>query len=434
MKIRTIGIFLILIPSIAFADDSNISGWFDPPAESGKAFEFVYGKDVVIIGENLTGKLDSKHNIPVNRQLCFVDEMNQNDKRCYKQTDKIIKNWSPNNITFSIPDDLFGAGTTLVNFERYERSCTSNLLKGSQLCDDVLKWGDEKIINTYKLSPIINQVSSDVGLANSIAPDYTYEIKGTWFGTAKANVVIGYTKLPQSSILSWLPNSIKFNSGKLFGTTVRVQNGSSQSSVFDLTLQKTEGIPRTSSNVSSVNSSSSAQNLVNSKFSDVGLDSYAAKEISDLYARGIIQGYSDGTFKPSNTVNRAELLKLLIAGLHAKEDKGEKKCFPDVSDEWFSTFVCAAKRLGWVGGYSSGQFKPANTVNRAEAIKMIVSSLATNLDSSAILPIDVPEDSWFAPYVRKAVDLGIVIETSFKPTEVLTRADAAVWIYRGTSK
>lgn len=180
--------------------------------------------------------------------------------------------------------------------------------------------------------------------------------------------------------------------------------------------------------------SAEAANQNDRNFSDVSNDHYAYKEISSLFSKGVIKGYDDGTFKPEKTVNRAELLKLLIVGLQPTEDKSEKQCFPDVSDEWFSSFVCAAKRLGWVGGYASGQFKPANTVNRAEAIKMIVSSVTTDLDSSASLPNDVPTDSWFAPYVRKAVELGIVIETSFKPTEVLTRADAAIWIYRGTAK
>lgn len=432
MKIRSFAILLTLIPSIALADGTNISGWFDPQPESGKAFEFIYGKDLVIIGENLTGKLDTKQTLPANRQVCFVSELNNNDTKCYVQSDKMIKNWSSNNITFSVPEDIFGAGSVKLRFERYEKSCATIINKGGQVCDDVLKWGDDTTIGNFKLSPKINLVSKDNDPVTSIAQNSVYEIDGAWFGTGKGNIYIGTTQVKQSSIVSWLPSKIVFNSSAVVGTTLRVQSGTSQTSVFDLTQQKgaASSLSTTSSSMSSFPSSISAKE---SRFSDVKQNDYAEKEISTLYLKGIIQGYSDGTFKPSNTVNRAELLKLLIAGLHASENKGEKGCFPDVSDDWYSPFVCAAKRLGWVAGYASGEFKPASTVNRAEAIKMIVSSLTTDLDSSASLPNDVPADSWFAPYVRKAVELGIVIETSFQPTKVLTRADAAVWIYRGTN-
>lgn len=432
MKPQTIAILFMLIPSIALAD-GNISGWFDPQPEQGKLFEFKYGKDVSIIGENLTGKLDTKQSLPANMQLCFVSAINKNDLKCYGQTDKIIKNWSSNNITFEIPEDIFSGGSVKVRFERYEKSCVTGLYNRGQVCDDVLKWGDDKVIGDFNLSPIIKLVSNDQGSATSISQNSTYQIDGAWFGTGKGNIYIGNMQVKQAAITSWFPSKITFNSDALAGTTMRVQSGTAQTSVFDLSQQKNTPSSK-SALYSSSESSFSSSSAKDSGFSDVKTSDYAANEINTLYSNGIIQGYSDGTFKPRNTVNRAELLKLLIAGLHSSENKGEKGCFPDVSDDWYSPFVCAAKRLGWVAGYASGEFKPASTVNRAEAIKMIVSSLTTDLDSSASLPNDVPADSWFAPYVQKAVELGIVIETSFKPTEALTRADAAVWIYRGTIK
>ncbi|MDD4287439.1 MAG: S-layer homology domain-containing protein [Candidatus Peribacteraceae bacterium] len=169
-----------------------------------------------------------------------------------------------------------------------------------------------------------------------------------------------------------------------------------------------------------------------SPFQDVEFGDYGFEEIIALQKRGVIQGYDDATYKPQRTINRAELNKLLIAGLHSDEARNETDCFPDVKKEWFSTYVCAAKRLGWVSGYDNGTFMPSNTVNRAEAIKIVVSSLTQNFDSSVSLPNDVGESSWYAKYVRKAVELGIIIEPQFRPNESLTRAEIAVWVFRAT--
>lgn len=168
----------------------------------------------------------------------------------------------------------------------------------------------------------------------------------------------------------------------------------------------------------------------NNSFSDVPESNWAYTEIISLRSRGIIQGYEDGSYRPNNTVNRAELTKFLIAGLHAEEDKGESNCFPDVKDEWFARYVCSAKRLKWVNGYPDLTFKPANTVNRAEAMKIIISSITSDFSSTAQLPNDVTDNEWYAQYIRKAVELGIITESRFEPAKPLTRDYAAKYIYR----
>lgn len=165
-------------------------------------------------------------------------------------------------------------------------------------------------------------------------------------------------------------------------------------------------------------------------FPDVPESHRAFMEIMALRSRGILQGYPDGSFRPDKTLNRAELSKLLIAGLHAAEDKNESSCFPDVKNEWFARYVCAAKRLKWVNGYPDLTFKPANTVNRAEAIKIIISSITSDFSFREKLPDDVTVDEWYAQYVGKAVELGVITERRFEPANRLTRADAAVYIYR----
>ncbi|MFH0851669.1 MAG: S-layer homology domain-containing protein, partial [Candidatus Peregrinibacteria bacterium] len=85
-------------------------------------------------------------------------------------------------------------------------------------------------------------------------------------------------------------------------------------------------------------------------FPDVIQGYYGYTAITELARRGIISGYPDGTFKPSKNLNRAELSKILISALRPQEVRSESFCFPDVKDEWFAPYVCAAKRLGWLSG------------------------------------------------------------------------------------
>ncbi|MFH0776695.1 MAG: S-layer homology domain-containing protein [Patescibacteria group bacterium] len=112
--------------------------------------------------------------------------------------------------------------------------------------------------------------------------------------------------------------------------------------------------------------------VLESPFSDISLDSPHANAILKIAARGIISGYADGTFKPEAQINRAEFLKILVS---ATKDAGlsisGKNCFPDVGDLWFSPYVCYAKSRGWVSGYTDGTFRPSNPINRAEALKII---------------------------------------------------------------
>ncbi len=187
--------------------------------------------------------------------------------------------------------------------------------------------------------------------------------------------------------------------------------------------------PSSSSSESSIPSSSSSSQ--EQLFSDVIVGKYGYTAITDLALKGIIKGYSDGTFKPANRVNRAEFTKLLIAGTWDRSATDTASCFPDVpADQWFTPFVCMAKNLGWLKGYEDGHFRPERNITKAEGLKVVVASLGVPLESTVPLPPGVPATAWYAPYVRKAVEIGVLLETSFDGTQDATRADAAVWIYR----
>ncbi len=158
----------------------------------------------------------------------------------------------------------------------------------------------------------------------------------------------------------------------------------------------------------------------------------AQDAIDYLFAHEIIGGYPDGTFKPDRTVNRAELLKILVANDGTHPAAGDfHDCFPDVHEEWFAAYVCYAKERGWVQGYPDGTFRPDDTVNAAEAIKMILAALGLLPNrSSASSVAGIDPAAWYAPYIDTAIGYGIVVEKDFDAVRDITRGDVAGMIYR----
>ena len=93
---------------------------------------------------------------------------------------------------------------------------------------------------------------------------------------------------------------------------------------------------------------------------------WANAVISDWESKGLIKGYEDGTFKPDNSVSRAEFVTMMNNVL--KNDAEGTVSFTDVKEtDWFYQAVAAAVNAGYCKGYEDGTFKPSATISRAEA-------------------------------------------------------------------
>jgi Leucine-rich repeat (LRR) protein len=111
-----------------------------------------------------------------------------------------------------------------------------------------------------------------------------------------------------------------------------------------------------------------------SGYSDVSATRWSSPYIEAAGARGYVTGYPDGTFKPANPMTRAELATLLVrvARQLGNPELNPALTFSDVkSGAWYYNDVLTAARLGLVTGYANGTFRPDNTVTRAEAVTMI---------------------------------------------------------------
>jgi|GEM_PF-308468 len=166
-------------------------------------------------------------------------------------------------------------------------------------------------------------------------------------------------------------------------------------------------------------------------FKDVPDGYWAATPIQALATLGIISGYPDGTFRPENTLTRAELSTLLVKARGLRPAQVNTALFRDLpAKHWASGYVSNAMDLGLVQGYPDGTFQPSRKVSRAEAVTVIsrFDELTVPVQADQAPFPDVLENHWSAKYVLAAKEVGILDYLSgknFEPNRGLTRAEAA---------
>lgn len=169
-------------------------------------------------------------------------------------------------------------------------------------------------------------------------------------------------------------------------------------------------------------------------FQDIS-NHWAKKYIDKLTNDGVLSGYSATEFGPDRIVTRAELIKMAIKGFRIDVVSPiDTPPFTDVGvNVWYAPYIQAAKAHNVTSGYKDGTFKPNNSITRAEALKILFEASTLKTTSTAKAKFtDVPDSSWFKGYVYSAYTFGVVSgysETLFKPEGLVSRAEAAKIIF-----
>jgi GH43 family beta-xylosidase len=159
---------------------------------------------------------------------------------------------------------------------------------------------------------------------------------------------------------------------------------------------------------------------------------WANTNIQKLIELGAIEGYPDGTFKPNNSITRAEFVKVLVAALklQLKADKG----FADTASHWAKDYIATASAYGIVHGYSDTMFGPDDLISREQMAVMTVNAVKLAMSKDEINFIDKADvSSWAAEAVSTAKKHGIFDgypDNSFKPAGHATRAEAVTVIMK----
>lgn len=198
-----------------------------------------------------------------------------------------------------------------------------------------------------------------------------------------------------------------------------------------------------------------------SSFTDVNNGTYYKSAIDWMAQNEVINGYPDGSFGPDICVNRVELLKMLFKTLDVNIESYDANLFSDTpAGQWYTQYVIAGRARGTINGYPDGTFKPGQCVNRAEAIKMAI----LEFNNGEIPeqwgmfgnPYDIAQvtgEPWWMPYFRSAMGAssvgtehfakfnadwsGLGVDSDFAnptynfgPGESMTRKEVAEMLYR----
>ncbi|MFS0725420.1 S-layer homology domain-containing protein [Paenibacillus sp. 1P07SE] len=179
--------------------------------------------------------------------------------------------------------------------------------------------------------------------------------------------------------------------------------------------------------------------LQEKSFQDITEHHWAIAAVEVLAARGVINGMSEVSYAPALPIRRADLAMLLMDALGFSATAAGAG-FPDVADDaYYTDRVTAAARLGIITGRDDGRFDPAASITRQEMFVM----MARAMQAAGRLELgrqtsSTPFTDWsdVAPYAADATAaltaMGLIQghEGQLRPADTITRAEAAVLLYR----
>ena len=144
-----------------------------------------------------------------------------------------------------------------------------------------------------------------------------------------------------------------------------------------------------------------------SGFSDVKPGDWYNNAVSTMVNAGILNGYSDGTFKPNANITRAEFATIAARFLSNSYSLNDR--FYDTEGHWAEPYINRAAEVGWINGYSDGSFKPDKAITRAEAVTLVNAVLGRephedHLLSNMIRWPDNPKSAWYYEAIQEATN------------------------------
>lgn len=169
-------------------------------------------------------------------------------------------------------------------------------------------------------------------------------------------------------------------------------------------------------------------------FPDINPTNEEGKAIIQLAERGIISGYTDGTFKPANPITRTQAAKILAGILKLDTVHVKNPQFKDIkpSDENYGA-IAALANAGIING-ANGYFYPTQNITREQMSKMIAKGFGLTSPSNTQLPFtDVKKGNEFEPHIKALFENGITKGTSattFGPKSNVKRSQLAAFVVR----
>jgi L-asparaginase len=167
---------------------------------------------------------------------------------------------------------------------------------------------------------------------------------------------------------------------------------------------------------------------------------WAKASIEKAVANGIVSGYTDGTFKPNQSLTRAEFTVMLMKALKLQGD-GASLTFKDSNQigKWAVNGISAAVKAGIVSGNIDGTFKPNAPITRSEMAVIIAKAMKYDVQAGSTTGFkdDNKIPKWAKGSVKATKDHAIISGRSggvFVPNDPATRAEAVTILLKLPAK
>ncbi|EJQ62203.1 S-layer homology domain-containing protein [Bacillus mycoides] len=169
------------------------------------------------------------------------------------------------------------------------------------------------------------------------------------------------------------------------------------------------------------------------EFSDVPKDHWSYKAITNLTSKEIIAGYDNGKFGFGDVVNREQVAALIYRALKLEAKSEYKNPYSDISEgtTMFQKEILALTDMGIFVGDGKGTFRPKESLTRAEMAVILQKAFKLKVKAKHTFN-DVPKDHWANDAISALESNGVAAGNgagAFNPTSVLTREEYAQFLF-----
>lgn len=156
-------------------------------------------------------------------------------------------------------------------------------------------------------------------------------------------------------------------------------------------------------------------------------------EINYLIERDVLRGYPDGSMRPDLEVTRAEAV-MMIGRLKGFNSKQRDTGFSDVpSSHKASGYIAAAAKAKLINGYPDGTYRPNNTITRAEMAFILSRLFVVPFHVNVSFTDISPKMAVYEP-IQQILAANITIgypNKTFRPNASVTRGQFSAFLARG---
>lgn len=169
-------------------------------------------------------------------------------------------------------------------------------------------------------------------------------------------------------------------------------------------------------------------------FSDIEKWHLSYNSIKYFVEKWVIKWYSDNTFRPDNSITRAESLKVMLWALDKTISSPRGSAFLDIDTEsWENEYINSAIDL-WVINTDNNYFNPWKNISRSEVLKIILTLSWIDIESvnSSLEINDINNEDWKYKYAIYAIENNLVkldSSNNFYPDQPITREELVNLLY-----